>query len=179
MILLFSCNGSEDAADTKSITEKEAEIKVNHADTVQVRTAEEEISKSQITIQVYYTFSYCGGAPPNEEILAEANKQRWFQESEIRLRKKGENETDILLITDAEGKLTTELPYGEYSVLVGKNTSEQMNHLFNPECKQITERIWKDFKIDEKGINGTKQDLLKVVFNFPCDPCDLSIKMRP
>lgn len=178
-VLLLACNSNSNESSDKNAHPVGSDKKTIKK--TEVPPVKSEIKKDVISVdvQVYYTFSYCGGAPPTEEILAEAKKRRWYQNSEIRLQLTGEEKEEISLKTDAEGKLTAEIPYGRYSVFVGKNASEQMNHLFDPGCKQITERVWKVFNADASGINSTGKNALTIIFDFPCDPCDPSIFLRP
>lgn len=165
------------------IDQSELESKQNSSpkkeDSLTSEIKKEEYSKKKINIQVYYTSSYCGGAPPNEEILADMNKKRWYQNSRIRIFS---NTNDLLVYstqTNNEGIASIELPYDSYSVLLDTTCDEQMSHLYNVKCKAITDKTWKKFSISENGLNGPDPELLWVVIDFPCDPCDPSIKMRP
>lgn len=173
MVLIFGCGEvSKSGYETK---EKKSDTS---GDTVISEMKKAEKPTKEISIQVSYTSSYCGGAVPNEEILAEMNKKRWYQNSSIRIF----SDTGDMLIyqaqTNNEGIATIELPYGNYSILLDTIVDEQMSHLYNVKCKVITDKKWKKFSISEKGLNGPDPELLWVLIDFPCDPCDPTIKMR-
>lgn len=138
-----------------------------------------DISSKKINIQVLYTSSYCGGAAPNKEVLAEKNKKRWYQNSRIRIFSDTDKSLVFITQTNGEGIASVELPLGRYSVLLDTTVDEQMAHLFDVKCKAMTERIWKKFSVSENGLNGPDSEFLWVMIDFPCDPCDPSIKMRP
>lgn len=173
-IVILSCGelSKSESESNEKVSQKKKDSTITEAKTI-------EVAKRKISIQVLYTSSYCGGAPPNEEILAETNKKRWYQNSGIRIFSNTDHSLIYHIQTNNEGVATIELPYGSYSVLLDTTCDEQMSHLYNVKCKAITDKKWKKFSISEKGLNGPDSELLWVVIEFPCDPCDPTIKMRP
>lgn len=75
--------------------------------------------KHAVSIQVFYTESYCMGMQPTEEMLAELAKPKAYPDRELAiLKKSGSKQTLVTTVkTNNEGLININLPAGEYSVM--------------------------------------------------------------
>lgn len=71
--------------------------------------------KKSVTLELSYYEPYCGGARPNDEILAESQKPKPYAGRKVILIS-GTGKVDTLT-TDAKGKIKVKLKTGEYSLM--------------------------------------------------------------
>jgi hypothetical protein len=75
--------------------------------------------KQAVTIQLFYTNSYCMGMRPTEEMLAELAKPKIYPDRELTIMKmRGKKQTLVATVkANREGLINIDLPAGEYSIM--------------------------------------------------------------
>lgn len=137
--------------------------------------------RHSLSLKITYRQDYCGGARPNEEILAEAAKEKAFANQKMILLRGKKADT---LYTDAEGRLNLRLKKGEYFLFEPWRYYQQgMNGLersyFNSVC---LEQEWRKAKlrISIKGKTVKVEEMNAI--HYHCDwqlPCLAEGKQPP
>lgn len=137
--------------------------------------------RRSLSVKINYRQDYCGGARPNEEILAEAAKEKAFANQKLILLRGKKADT---LYTDAEGRLNLRLKKGEYLLFEPWRYYKQgMNGLdlsyFNSKC---LEQEWSKaiLRISVNGKTVKVEDLNTL--HYLCDwqlPCLAEGKQPP
>jgi hypothetical protein len=171
MAWLCSCNeqpktsGTDTVPDSVAavsvVTDTVARITAGGADTVPVAVD----STYAIELTLYFTRSYCGGARPSEEILAELQKARLLTKSTLRL-KNHFSKKEYTCKTNAEGKAYLTLEAGKYDVYFTKDINRELTTGFFPDCKIWQEKPQFTIKVtpERKAFSAT--------INFECNPCN-------
>ncbi len=127
---------------------------------------------SSVTITVYYTLSYCGGARPNPEILEKLNTPRPLANCFIKLVPitKEKKAKTICVKTNDKGEIIIKLQNYKYQVFIGKNKKNNATLPFNKKCDNLSETVLTEFDAKTKPA--------EIQLKFPCDPCDPEMKKR-
>lgn len=174
-VWMFSCS---DATETKSDS---IAIVTPRVDTV-LPVVPDTVAKVIDTVvveptyktsfRVLYTSSYCGGARPSEEMLAEYATPKLLTVSWIKFRNHFSGK-EYILQTNAEGIAETEMEEGKYDVFLTKDINPKLSTGFDPKCKLWTDQLLLTIKVTS---SGKMQD---VTIHFICNPCDENMKRRP
>lgn len=122
--------------------------------------------------RVLFTSTYCGGARPTEEILAEKATPKPLSASTLKLRNHFTGK-EYLIKTNADGVGSAELEEGKYDVFLTKDINSTLGTGFDPKCA-----LWLDQSmLTVKVLAAGKMQDVKI--HFVCNPCDESIKYRP
>jgi hypothetical protein len=121
--------------------------------------------------RIQYTSSYCGGARPTEEIVAEKQKLRPLTSSSIKFRNHFTGKEYVVKTnTDAIGE--AQMEEGKYDVFLTKDINTGLGTGFDPKCK-----LWQDQLLLTVKVNssGSMQD---VNIHFICNPCNENMKRQ-
>jgi hypothetical protein len=125
------------------------------------------------------TYSYCGGARPSDEMLAELNRPKPLADKKLFIKTGSSNSKSNSAIkeftTDADGHFTIALEKGTYCI-VEENKSASMiipasdaNHKWDVNC------LTKEYERCDFQLNINKQpDSISINFLIPCEwnkPC--------
>lgn len=135
-------------------------------------TAAQPDNKFRAAFRFYYTTSYCGGAPPTEEIIQQNEILRLLTNSTLKFKNHHTGFVyTIRTSPDAEG--TIELEEGKYDVYLTRDINPGLPTGFDPKCSQWLDKLM--FTV--KAVNDGK--MRDIIIHFECNPCDLGMKMRP
>ncbi len=132
-------------------------------------TVDSSLPLYSFELDVFYTLAYCGGAAPNEEMLAELKTPRRLTGSELILIEIRSKEKFVVRTT---GGADFMIPQGEYELFLTRKINRDEAYHFNPDCKKLLTKSLRKFKVD-KSIKES------ITIHFDCDQCDPTIKMRP
>jgi hypothetical protein len=121
--------------------------------------------------RVLYTYSYCGGARPTEEITTEHNTPKPLTLSTLKF-KNHHTGKEYFLKTDAAGKTSGEMEEGKYDVFFTKDINTGIATGFDAKCSTWMNQLLLTIKVTAAG---KMQD---VNVHFVCNPCDEQSKMR-
>lgn len=124
------------------------------------------------SFRVLYTSSYCGGARPSEEMLAEYATPKLLSVSWVKFRNHHTGK-EYVLQTNADGIAEAEMEEGKYDVFLTKDINPKLSTGFDPKCKLWTDQLLLTVKVSS---SGKAQD---VNIHFICNPCDENMKRRP
>ncbi len=116
-----------------------------------------------------YRLKYCGGAKPTPEIEAQYRIEYALSQQKIKFIKGSE---EILTNTNAEGDFSVTLSPGEWEFYLVKTTGSSIPP--NPSCNEYFTRSYGKVQVGDYN-----PDKLKLLFAFPCDPCDPYSNKRP
>lgn len=169
-LIFFSCSESENKTSNRIDSFVSLPIPLDTFTEMLVKNDSLPIDSAPITPieegKVYYQTSYCGGAHPSEEILAENDKLRLLTKSKLKLKNKS---GEFFIITDDKGNFTSSIPYGTYSVFLTKETNPKIQDVSADACDNCLTQVMTTVKIRE----GKK---VFIQFRFPCDP---GARLRP
>lgn len=126
------------------------------------------------------TYSYCGGARPSDEMLAELNRPKPMAEKKLFVKAGNSNSKNEAIIksfnTDAYGRFNIELPKGTYCIIEENKTTgikiptSDANHKWDSDClTKAYEHC--DYQLN---ISGKSTDSITINFYIPCEwnkPC--------
>ncbi|CAN5169128.1 hypothetical protein BH09BAC5_BH09BAC5_10160 [soil metagenome] len=181
--LLFSCAAPEESATVNSDSENtvpsppppppppalEPLINSDSLSEIDTSASQKNISQSAVDIiegTVTYTLSYCGGARPSPEILAEYAKAKLFVNSTLKLKN---SSGEYFLKTDKNGNFKEAIPVGTYKVYLTKNTDKKVYDVSPENCSECLKQVKTTVKI-KPGKNNSFQ------ISFQCADSD---RMRP
>ena len=126
------------------------------------------IATTRIAAQVTYTYQYCGGASPSQEILAQASTPQPYANQTLYFYKNRRNLTNAPCITtaktDENGKFVVHLPRGIYAVRAHPTNYTPITNSDISGC-----RTWyqsPDFVLP------TQQAAANYTFFIGCNPCE-------
>lgn len=125
------------------------------------RSSERSSSGPQITGNVFYNYSYCGGAQPSEEILKQREKLQPLYTSEIHLTTR---EKSITITTDKSGVFTANIPNGTYDIYLVK-VPARIFDISSKNCATCTTKAIGKVTFPNK--------MKQISFTFPCGDGDL------
>ncbi len=180
--LMISCGEAEKPAASDTVVEGPgdtpmSETLVPAVDEATMRidsVAEDTTSaaaKYRVTLTVYYTTSYCGGARPSQDIVAGHEAPRLFASSSLRL-KNHHTGKEYWIKTSSGGTANYEFEEGKYDVFLTEDIRPSLNTGFDPDCAIWKQQLLVTVKI---GPNSKAQD---VNIHFVCNPCDDDMKIR-
>lgn len=121
------------------------------------------------SFKVLYTRSYCGGARPSEEMLAEYSTPKPLANSTLKLKNHFTGK-EYFLATASDGTAQAEMEEGKYDVFFTKDIDANLPSGFDPKCSQWQNQLLLTVKVTS---SGKMQD---VVVHFVCNPCDKNPK---
>jgi hypothetical protein len=124
------------------------------------------------SFRVLFTSTYCGGARPSEEILAEKATPKVLSLSWVKFKNHFTGK-EYVLQTNAEGIAETEMEEGKYDVFFTKDINPKLSTGFDPKCSLWQNQLLLTVKVTS---SGKTQD---VNVHFVCNPCDETMKRRP
>jgi hypothetical protein len=122
--------------------------------------------------KVLYTSTYCGGARPTDEILAEHATPKPLYTSTVKLKNHFTGK-EYFIKTDADGIGSAEMEEGKYDVFLTKDINSGLATGFDPKCTKWLGQLLLTVKVTAAG---KMQD---VNIHFVCNPCDENMKPRP
>lgn len=125
-----------------------------------------------VQMKVFFTSSYCGGARPGEEMLAEKAVPKLLASSTLRF-KNHFNGFEYLLRTDDAGIISGNMEQGKYDVYLTNDINTELATGFDAKCSLWLSEVLCQVKVtpDDKGPD--------VNIHFTCNPCDDQMKKRP
>jgi hypothetical protein len=114
---------------------------------------------------VTYTNSYCGGARPSEEMLADYATPKNFVSTTIYLKRKKGGKVIYKIVTDKDGKFKKCIKPGKYLLYMSKYYNKKLPLNFNPKCTMS----WTSY--GEVEILDHAKKLYAFNLHFGCDPC--------
>lgn len=123
------------------------------------------------TFHTYFTSTYCGGARPSQEILADKATPKALSFSWIKFKNHFTGK-EYVLQTNSEGIASGEMEEGKYDVFFTKDINPALGTGFDPKCKLWTDQLLLTVKV---GTGGKSQD---VTLHFLCNPCDENMKRQ-
>lgn len=177
IFLLASCS---DRAVREQQTEEpvpetaEEQIAVNEPEPSEEPDGETAQGDVRLSGTVLHTRSYCGGAPPPEELLEEFRKPLPYTEQSLVLKNRATGKS-YTLTTKSDGTYSVVVPSGMYDVFHTKRpgTKEQLG--YDPNCDE-----WLKTKLDE--ISVAEQAVVSgkiITIHVSCEPCNPAERMRP
>ncbi|HEY0030592.1 MAG TPA: hypothetical protein VGC65_07530 [Bacteroidia bacterium] len=127
--------------------------------------------KHSIEGKASYTVSYCGGARPTEEVIAEAERLRVLKNTSIKFVSSGNKSVVIIAKTDSEGNFKADLLPGKWDYYLSKDVDPSLG--LDPKCEKWFSKNYGDVSVTEGKSKG-----YEIVISLSCDPCDPSIKLR-
>jgi len=123
-------------------------------------------TKQEVLFKVEFVNSYCGGARPTPEIIAELSIPRVLTNSQILLIPVGKkSKKAICMITNEKGEVKTKLSPGTYSVKMGKKYDKTMNINYDSSCSQMSKKVWETIELKQD------QNTATISLVFQCNPC--------
>ena len=177
-VWMFSCNEvaetRTDSVQTDSVKTDSALIdsaKLKVADTIgKIDTVPAEPTYAT-SFNVTFTSSYCGGARPTEEILAEKGTPKPLSLSTVQLINHFSGK-EYLLKTNAEGIATAQMEEGKYDVFLTRDINEKLGTGFDGKCNLWLKQLLLTVKVTSAGNSQN------VNIHFTCNPCDSEVKKR-
>lgn len=121
---------------------------------------------------VWYTYAYCGGARPTEEMEAEHQKLQPLTSSTLKF-KNHHTGKEYFLKTSPRGEAVADMEEGKYDVFFTKDINSGIETGFDPKCSAWLNQLLLTVKVTARG---KMQD---VNVHFVCNPCDEQMKKRP
>lgn len=109
---------------------------------------------------VFFSYSYCGGAKPTEEILKQYQKLQPLYTSEIHLTTR---EKSITITTDKSGVFTANIPDGTYDIYLVK-VPARIFDISSKNCATCTTKAIGKVTFPNK--------MKQISFTFPCGDSD-------
>ena len=122
--------------------------------------------------RVLFTSTYCGGARPTEEILAEKATPKLLYTSTLKFRNHFTGK-EYFIKTNADGIGSAEMEEGKFDVFLTKDINSGLATGFDSKCSQWLDQSLLTVKV---LAGGKMQD---VNIHFVCNPCDEKMKQRP
>lgn len=110
--------------------------------------------------------SYCGGARPSEEMLAQYDSIRPLPNTTVYLARTKGGKFIYKISSDEKGKFKKKMRAGKYLVYLSRNYSKEALPYFNPKCTKWMKSVFAEVEV----INGGKK-LYNINLHFGCDPC--------
>lgn len=123
-----------------------------------------------VNFTVWYSSSYCGGARPSDEMLAEYEREKLLTSSTLKL-KNHHTGKEYLLTTNNAGIGTLDAEEGKYDVFLTKSINSSLATGFDPNCSMWMDQLLCTVKV----LAGKSKGDIHIA--FVCNPCDHG--MRP
>lgn len=173
-LVLFSCSNTEKSAILTETTAKIEKEKLLINDSISKQIPEEKMAvdtSQYIKGKAVYNTSYCNGAAPSKEMLAEHRKEKPLKNSIILLKSKSGKEFEIKTDSNGDFVITVETK-GEFDYYLTKKIDTAIGA--NTKCDAVFSKKYGTIKMPE-----TPYGNIHLLYHFNCDPCDPYSKMRP
>lgn len=133
-----------------------------------------DTSDPRFTARLGFTFtaSYCGGARPTEEIIADKNTARPLRNSTLLLKNHFNGKT-YSCTTNDDGVGQVSITEGKYDVYLTTDINPGLGTGFDGKCALWRNKVMYTVKLTDDG------KLRSVPIHFECNPCDENMKRRP
>lgn len=122
-----------------------------------------------------YNSIYCGGARPNEEVLAEYNRLRSMKNTTIKFvnvdNLKSENTK-----TDEKGNFSVNLSAGSWEYYLSEDFYDSN---IDDGLLEIQKKCDKFYNAPYGTIEIFSDTTVNLIYHLPCNPCDPYMNMRP
>ena len=180
LFFLLSCAGESTSSDkdtvisVRDIPDTGAAAVTTIATDTATATAIDTTAERLFTTRLEFTFtsSYCGGARPTEEIIANKNTPRPLRNSTL-LLKNHFNGKSYSCTTNDDGVCQTSITEGKYDIYLTTGINPKLGTGFDGKCSLWRNKVMYTVKITDDG------KLRSVPVHFECNPCDDNMKRRP
>lgn len=126
-------------------------------------------TSTNISGSAWYKNKYCGGMRPTPEVENQYNKEYVVPSCKLKFIN---NNTVVYATTDANGNFNAPLTAGTWNYTL---VSTQGSGLpIDMSCEKYFDHSYGSVEISDK-----KNNPIRLLFAFPCDPCDPYSNMRP
>ena len=177
-VWMFSCNeATQSKSDSAAVDTptKDTVLPVSPdtvAKIIDTVTATPAEPTYRVGFRILFTSTYCGGARPSDEMLAEKATPKLLYNSTLKFKNHFSGK-EYFLKTSPDGEASADMEEGKYDVYLTKDINSALSTGFDPKCSLWMNELLVTVKV-AKGVS--MQD---VTIHFDCNPCDSKMKQRP
>ena len=117
-------------------------------------------------LTVTFINSYCGGARPTPEMVAEYSIPKPLTNSTICLIPTGSKSKKAICVKlDAKGEANVSLSASTYAVKMSKKFNKSLGLNYDSSCNEMLKRVWENIEIK------ADQNSISFSLSFNCNPC--------
>jgi hypothetical protein len=166
VISLFACSNQQKIVNEeikKTVVQEKKETVSQKKDTIQKAEVK---AVNVISGHAVFANSYCGGAAPSEEMMANSQREQPLTNTTVKLQNI-KTKKEYRITTDGKANFSAEIEPGNYDYYMTASYNKKMGATFTSSCEVWLKRCYGQLKVKAGKMKG-----YKLGFYYGCNPCE-------